>query len=115
MKQELTRALVDGTNVPIVRDAGHNRVEITIGDQTAFLTYRLKDNVLSLIHTEVPPALRGKGMGDALARAVLNDAKDHGLTVKPNCPFVAAFIRRHPEYVGLVDPGFTQSGDAQPD
>ena len=113
MKQELARALVDGANVPIVRDAGHDRIEITIGDQTAFLTYRLKENVLSLIHTEVPPALRGKRIGDALARAVLNDAKDHGLTVKPYCPFVAAFISRHPEYAGLVDPGFTLSGNAQ--
>jgi predicted GNAT family acetyltransferase len=106
MKQEFARAVVDGANVPIVRDADQNRVEITIGDETAFLTYRLKDNVLSLIHTEVPPALRGKRIGDALAGAVLNDAKDHGLTVKPYCPFVAAFISRRPEYADLIDPEF---------
>jgi uncharacterized protein len=110
MKQQLARALVDGVDVPVVRDIDHDRIEMTIGDQTAFLTYRLKDNVLSLIHTEVPPALRGKRIGDALARAVLNDAKDHGRMVKPYCPFVAGFISRHPEYADLIDPEFAAGG-----
>ena len=113
MKQELARVLVDGTSVPIVRDTDEDRIEITIGDHTAFLTYHLKTNVLSLIHTEVPPALRGKRLGDELARSVLNDARDQGFTVKPYCPFVAGFISRHPEYAGLVDPGFVTSGDPQ--
>ena len=111
MRQELTRVLVDGSDVPVVRDTDHDRVEIVVGDQTAFLTYHLKQNVLSLIHTEVPPALRGRRVGDALARAVLNYAKDQQLTVKPYCPFVAGFISRHSEYAGLVDPGFAVSGD----
>lgn len=102
--------LVDGANAPIVRDTDHDRLEIIIGDQTAFLTYHLKQNALSLIHTEVPPALRGKRLGDALAGAVLNYARDQGFTVKPYCPFVAGFISRHPEYAGLVDPGFARRG-----
>ena len=105
--------MVDGASVPIVRDTDQDRIEITIGNQTAFLTYHLKQNVLSLIHTEVPSALRGKRLGDELARSVLNDARDQGLTVKPYCPFVAGFISRHPEYAGLVDPAFVTSGDAR--
>jgi uncharacterized protein len=107
MKRELGRVLIDGVNVPIVRDAGQDRIEIVIGDQTAFLTYHRNMNVLSLIHTEVPPALRGKRVGEALARSVLNDARDQRLTVKPYCPFVAGFISRHPGYADLVDPGFS--------
>jgi hypothetical protein len=113
MKQELARALVDGAHVPIVQDTDRDRVEIAIGDATAFVTYHLKKNVLSLIHTEVPPALRGKRLGDALAGAVLDYARDQELTVKPYCPFVAGFITRHPEYADLVDPGFATSADAQ--
>ncbi len=113
MKHELARVLVDGTSVPIVRDTDQDRIEITIGEHTAFLTYHLKQNVLSLIHTEVPPALRGKRLGDELARSVLNDARDQGFTVRPYCPFVAGFISRHPEYTGLVDPAFVTSGDAR--
>jgi predicted GNAT family acetyltransferase len=113
MKQEVARALIDGANVPIVQDTDHERFEIVIGDQTAFLTYHIKQKVASLIHTEVPPALRGKRVGDALASAVLNYARDQGLTVKPYCPFAAGFISRHPEYADLVDSGFTMSGDGQ--
>src|SRR5438128_169653 len=111
MKQELARVLVDGANLPIVRDTDQD--SIVIGDQTAFLTYHLKQTVLALLHTEVPPALRGKGVGEAMAAAVLNYAREQRFTVKPYCPFVAGFISRHPEYAGLVDPGFTVSGDAQ--
>ncbi len=109
MKQELARVPVDGADVPVVQDTDLDRVEITIGGQTAFLTYHLKQNVLSLIHTEVPPALRGKRVGEALAGSVLNYARDRGFTVKPYCPFVAGFITRHPEYAGLVDPGFAMA------
>jgi predicted GNAT family acetyltransferase len=111
VKQELTRVLVDGANVPITQDTDHGRIEVMVGDETAFLTYHLKQRVLSVVHTEVPPALRGKHVGEALARAILNYASNHGFTVKPYCPFVAGFITRNPEYAGLVDPGFTMSGN----
>lgn len=111
MKQELGRVQVDGANTPIVRDADHERIELRIGDERAFLTYHLKDSALSLLHTEVPPALRGKRIGEALARSILNYARDLRLTVKPYCPFVAGFISRHPEYASLVDPGFALSAD----
>ena len=106
MKQELTRVPIDGADVPVIQDTDHDRVEIAVGGHTAFLTYHLKQKVLSLIHTEVPPALRGKRVGEALAGSVLNYARDQGFTVKPYCPFVAGFITRHPEYAALVDPGF---------
>ena len=113
MRRELTRAPIDGADVPIVQDTDRDRFEMVVGDQTAFLTYHIKQNVVSLIHTEVPPALRGKHVGDALAGAVLNYAKEQGLTVRPYCPFVAAFIGRHAEYAGIVDPGFNLSADTQ--
>lgn len=113
MKQEVARALIDGVSVPIWQDTDQERFEIVIGDQTAFLTYHIKQKVASLIHTEVPPAVRGKQLGDALASAVLNYARHQELTVKPYCPFAAGYISRHPEYADLVDPGFTMSGDSQ--
>jgi predicted GNAT family acetyltransferase len=54
--------------------------------------------------TEVPEALEGQGIGSALARGALDDVRAQGLQVIPLCPFVAAFIRRHPEYLDLVSP-----------
>ena len=53
-------------------------------------------------HTEVPRALEGKGVGNVLAKTGLEWARSEGLRVIPICPFVAAYIARHPDYADLV-------------
>ena len=68
----------------------------------AFAAYLRHGGEIVFTHTEVPPALEGRGVASALARAALDDARRKGLAVIPRCPFVAAFIRRHPEYRDLV-------------
>jgi hypothetical protein len=60
--------------------------------------------VISFIHTEVPKALAGKGIGSRLARHVLEAARAEGLKVVPVCPFIAAWMKRHPEYDDLRVP-----------
>jgi uncharacterized protein len=52
----------------------------------------------------VDPHFEGKGVGAALVQGVLDDVRARGLKVRPCCPFVAAYIRRHPEYEDLVAP-----------
>jgi len=56
-----------------------------------------------LVHTEVPESAEGKGVGSALARAALDHARREDLSVVPRCPFMASYIRRHPEYGDLVE------------
>jgi predicted GNAT family acetyltransferase len=68
----------------------------------AAIAFRVRGSELSLIHTEVPEALRRKGLADALAHAALEYARTHQLTVRPICPFVSSYIRRHPSYQSLV-------------
>jgi len=58
--------------------------------------------VLQLIHTEVPEALRGKGMASALAQSALEWAREHQVKVDVICPYVAAYLKKHPEYSDLV-------------
>ena len=58
--------------------------------------------MITLRHTEIDPSVGGRGLGSALVRFALDDARARGLTVIPRCPFVAAFIVRHPEYEELV-------------
>ena len=89
----------------IVRTA--DRFEIRDGEDVAFLTFRGRGSAMSILHTEVPPSLRGQGLGEALAEAALDDAGKRGMTVKPYCPFVARYIEHHPEYRALVDPAFS--------
>jgi predicted GNAT family acetyltransferase len=74
------------------------RFEMAVPGGTAFATYRRAGDVLIVPHTEVPPELEGHGYGSALVRGVLEHARAHGLKVRAACPFVAAYLRRHPEY-----------------
>jgi predicted GNAT family acetyltransferase len=66
------------------------------------IAYTRDGDVVTMTHTEVDPALEGQGIGGELVRQALDDVRAHGLRVRPSCPFVAAYIRRHPEYADLV-------------
>jgi predicted GNAT family acetyltransferase len=72
------------------------------GEVAGFIAYRRDDGVITMVHTDVDPKWEGKGVGSALARGALDDVRARGLKVRPLCPFVAAFIKRHPEYDDLV-------------
>jgi hypothetical protein len=58
--------------------------------------------VLSIYHTEVPRSVEGRGLGSTLVAGILDIARARGLKVVPICPFVSAFIGRHPEYADLL-------------
>ncbi|WP_343718260.1 GNAT family N-acetyltransferase [Inquilinus sp.] len=79
-----------------------SRFEMAVDGVTAFVTYRREGEVLALIHTEVPQALSGRGVGSALARGTLDLIRAAGIKIRPLCPFIAAFIQRHPDYADLV-------------
>ena len=79
-----------------------DRYEAAVPGGTAFIEYRLKPGRIVLVHTEVPKESEGHGVGDRLVRFALDDARARGLAVVPLCPFVAAWIERHPDYRDLV-------------
>jgi predicted GNAT family acetyltransferase len=68
--------------------------------------YRTEPDLVIFTHTEIDPAYEGRGVGSALARAALDDVRSQGKHVIPQCPFIAGYIRRHDEYVDLVDERF---------
>ncbi len=53
-------------------------------------------------HTEVFPEFEGKGVGSRLATGALDDVRARGLKLTPQCPFISAYIKRHPAYADLV-------------
>jgi len=67
-----------------------------VNGETAFLVYERTDEALTLIHTEVPAALRGQHIGDALVEAAFEAARSAGLRIIAVCPFVKAYMRKHP-------------------
>jgi predicted GNAT family acetyltransferase len=86
-----------------VRDnSAFHRFELETDGQTAYAYYQIAPGMITLTHTEVPPALGGRGVGSALVRGVLEAARERGLKVMPKCPFVSAFMGRHPEFNDLL-------------
>ncbi|HEX6446812.1 MAG TPA: GNAT family N-acetyltransferase [Streptosporangiales bacterium] len=80
------------------------RFELRVdGERAGLVQYRMLPGRIVLIHTEVEDRFQGRGLAGRLARAALDSARERGLQVTPLCPYVADYIRRHPEYVPLVD------------
>jgi predicted GNAT family acetyltransferase len=77
----------------------------TGGRRAGVAAYRLGDGVITFTHTVVEADDEGQGIGGALARAALDDARARGLAVVPQCPFIAGWIERHPDYAPLVRQG----------
>ena len=82
--------------------ATSGRLEIERDGHVAYLEYTLAGKVLQLIHSEVPPALRGRGLASELAHSALEWAREQGLKVDVVCPSVNAYLEKHPEYSDLI-------------
>ena len=82
------------------------RFEIELDGVLAFAEYRVLQSGVLFPHTEVPPAHEGKGVGSALVRHALDDARAKGLKVMPVCTFFASYIVRRPEYHDIVHPDY---------
>jgi predicted GNAT family acetyltransferase len=89
--------------VTVVDAPAEHRYEIRAGDELAgFVQYRSRPGLIAFIHTEIDDRFEGRGLGSKLIAHVLDEARERGLAVLPFCPFVNAYIERHPEYLDLV-------------
>ncbi|GAA0222887.1 GNAT family N-acetyltransferase [Castellaniella daejeonensis] len=84
-------------------DEAAHRFEWTEDGHFCVLDYTLDGKVASFTHTGVPSAVGGRGIAADLVRTGLDTARARGWRIRPLCSYVAAFIRRHPEYQDLVD------------
>ena len=90
----------------IEHDEAGRRFVARLGADDAFLAYELVgDNAIDLQHTVVPTDERRRGIGDALVRAAVDHARSHKLQIIPTCPFVAEWLKEHPEAQDLVAVG----------
>ena len=99
---------LDLDNLTVIDNKAQQRYEIDLGNgEVAVAAYSVfAPGKIIFSHTEVPRAFAGQGVGEKLVREALEDAIRRQLSIIPLCPFVAAFIQRHPEYQPLVWPGF---------
>jgi uncharacterized protein len=89
----------------IINNADRSRFEIKLDNgEFAFLDYRLKEKVIALLHTFVPKEYEGHGLAAMLAKHSLEDARARGYKVLVYCPYVATYLKRHPDYDDIVLP-----------
>ena len=87
-----------------------SQFELVVDGQTAVLVYQRTPASLTLVHTEVPASLRGRHLGEALVEAALDSARAEGLQVVAVCPFVKAYLRKHPNRATPPGPPVSDQG-----
>ena len=87
----------------IVDNGGRGRFELADAPDQGYLEYRRSGDTLTLVHTQVDDDLEGQGVGSALVREALAAGEEQGLTIVPQCPFVASWLERHPDRAAELD------------
>jgi uncharacterized protein len=88
--------------MPVVDDPTNHRYVYEAEGHLAQLVYERDGDRLRLVHTEVPEALGGRGIGGELVRAAVTRAAADGLTVVPSCPFARSWLEKHPDVAATV-------------
>ena len=90
-------------DIEVRKNEDSHRYEASIdGAQVGFAEYQLTDRLVIFTHTEVDDRFEGRGVGSAIARFALDDVRTTGKRVLPLCPFIKAWIGKHPDYEDLV-------------
>jgi predicted GNAT family acetyltransferase len=90
------------TTDKVINNAAHHRFELTVNGFVSILTYERTHDTLVLVHTEVPPSLRGRGLGSRLVAAAVTFAVATGLAIEARCSFARSWLDRHPEVAAEV-------------
>ncbi|MGJ1203443.1 GNAT family N-acetyltransferase [Sphingobacterium lactis] len=93
-------------DIPLKKNEEKSRFELEVNGHIAFIDYKETNSTIALIHTEAPAELGGTGAASALVEKTLNFIKDAGKSISPYCPYVFAYIKKHPEWKEHVSPRF---------
>ena len=89
------------TIIRVKHNKQNQQFEVLKDDYLAVLVYRIHENQLVLMHTKVPEALGGQGIGKKLALVALQFGQQQGLEFKIYCPFVQHFVEKNPDWMGM--------------
>ncbi len=89
---------INPDSLEVTNNIIQNRFEVSLEGRTAIMEYMIAGTNMIFTHTEVPPEFEGKGIASRMAQFALDYARDHSYKIQALCPFVALYIRRHPEY-----------------
>lgn len=90
------------TKFNVIHNPQQKRFEVHVDSYTAELTYSLRGSTITFMHTGVPSAVEGRGIGSLLVKTGLQYARENNLKVKSMCWFVSGYMERHPEVQDLA-------------
>lgn len=107
--------MTERTRVTIVDEPEHHRVEARAdgGVLAGFSEYRVHDGSFVFFHTEVEKKFEGQGIGSQIAAGVIEFVRDRGKPITPECPFIRAYMRKHPETHDVLTSGLSLEPDPE--
>lgn len=93
-------------NIPLVKNDAKKRFEIEVNGHFAFINFTEMRQQIALVHTETEPELAGTGAAIAVVEKTLHWIEQNNKTLLPFCPYVFAYIKKHPEWKRIVDTSF---------
>jgi predicted GNAT family acetyltransferase len=89
-------------SLDLLKNTAERRFEMMVDNYTAMITFEENAGAIKLLHTEVPEQLEGKGAATAIIEKTLDYIEKSNLKLVPLCPFVVAYIKRHPEWTRIM-------------
>ncbi|WP_266160071.1 GNAT family N-acetyltransferase [Dyella silvatica] len=89
-------------SIEISHNPGEHRFEVVVDGVSCILDYTLSDNVMTITHTVVPPAVGGRGIASELVRTAMDTARAAQWKVIPACSYSAVWVQRHSDYADLL-------------
>lgn len=93
-------------NIPLIKNDAEKQFEITVDGHKGSIVYKETPHQYYLVHTEVEPALEGRGAATALIEKTLDYIEKEEKKLTPLCPLVFTYIKRHPDWKRLIDENF---------
>lgn len=94
-------------DIPLTNNELSRQFELVVDNVKAKIEYDLQKDRMFLLHTEVPPALGGRGVGQAIVEKTLQYLDENNLKLVPLCSFVASYVKKHPEWKKLLAQGIS--------
>jgi predicted GNAT family acetyltransferase len=91
----------------VINNKEQQRFEVHEEGETAYLEYRFYKKDIALMHTFVPERIEGRGIASALAHYALEWSKENNFPVMVYCPYVGAYLKKHPQYNDIIDKNWT--------
>ncbi|OKL38608.1 GNAT family N-acetyltransferase [Pontibacter flavimaris] len=88
--------------IEVKDNPAQHRFETTIEGHTSVIEYKLRPGVMTVLHTEVPKELEGRGIAGTMTKYTLEHIAANSLQLVPLCPYMRAYLKKHPEYQYLV-------------